>query len=286
MPELPELTAHAERLTEALAGHTLERVEALSFTALKTFAPPPEQLVSEQLVAVERYGKYLVLRFPAAGFVVHLMQGGRLRLGESGRRPRGGLFRWWFDGGEALLLTEPGTERRAGVWVVEGDPQQAPPISEVGPDATDLDPAALGGRLRAPSARLHTALRDQSRLAGIGRRLANEICHRARLSPFTPTGSLGEAQVAAVAEALGACVEDSLAEERRRGDFGKAADRTSAVHGRTGRPCPVCGDVVREVAYRSYTVNYCATCQTGGRVLADNTYSKLGIERDPVPADD
>jgi formamidopyrimidine-DNA glycosylase len=287
MPETPELQAHAERLTEALGGVALRRVEALSFTVLKTFRPPLEAAVGEPLDRVERHGKYLVLRFPSVAHVVHLMQGGRLRLDAStARKPRGGLLRWTFEDGRSLLLTEPGTERRAGVWVVEGDPSAAAPLAELGPEAATIDAATLGERLRVPSARLHTALRDQRRVAGLGRRLANEVCHRARISPFASTGKLGPEQVERVAGAVRDCIAESLAEERARGDFAKAADRTTAVHGRTGKPCPVCGDVVREVAYRAYTVQYCAACQTGGKVLADNTYSRLGIDRDPLPEDE
>lgn len=286
MPESPELQAHAERLSATLAGLLLERVDPLSFAVLKTYRPPPEAANGEALVAVERYGKYLALRFAPASFVVHLMQGGRLRAGGStAKRPKGGLMRWRFEGGQTLLLTEPGTEHRVGVWVVEGDPAGADPISRIGPEATSLESPALGERLRVPPARLHTALRDQSRLAGLGRRLANEVCHRAGTSPFASTAKLDDAALARVADAIAACVGESLAEERDRGEFGKAADRTNAVHGRTGQRCPACGDVVREVAYQAYTVHYCAGCQTGGKVLADNTYSKLGIERDPVVED-
>lgn len=287
MPELPELQAHAERLAEALGGSRLERVEPLSFTVLKTYAPPPDAAAGDPLDAVERYGKHLVLRFESASYVVHLMQGGRLRLdGSTARKPRGGLLRWRFEGGRSLLLTEAGTEHRVGVWVVAGDPAEAEPIAGLGPEATDLPAPELAQRLREPPARLHTALRDQNRLSGLGRRLANEVCHRAKLSPFTQTAKLDDEQAERLAAAIASCVAESLAEERGRSDLGKAAERTSAVHARTGKTCPVCGDVVREVAYRAYTINYCATCQTGGKVLADNTFSKLGIDRDPLPADD
>ena len=286
MPETPELHAHAERLSASYAGSLLERFDVLSFTVLKTYRPSPDVAVGEPLLAVERYGKYLALRFPSVSHVVHLMQGGRLRPGAStARKPKGGLVRWSFEGGGRLLLTEPGTEHRVGVWAVEGDPAEAEPLSALGPEATSLEPDALADRLRAPSARLHTALRDQRRLAGLGRRLANEVCHRAGLSPFVSTGSLDDPAISRVAEAIAACVGESLEEERARGEFGGAGDRTNAVHGRTGHRCPVCGDVVREVAYNAYTVHYCAACQTGGKVLADNTLSKLGIERGPVVQD-
>jgi formamidopyrimidine-DNA glycosylase len=123
--------------------------------------------------------------------------------------------------------------------------------------------------------RLHGFLRDQHVLAGLGRRLANEICHRAQLSPFAGTGKLREADAAAVAEAISACVGESLAYERGREDMSSSAERPGAVHHREGEPCPVCGDKVRAVEYRAYTVNYCPTCQTGGKILADNTTSKF-----------
>ena len=123
--------------------------------------------------------------------------------------------------------------------------------------------------------RLHGFLRDQRIISGIGRRLANEVCHRAKLSPFTSTGKLTEAQAAAIVDAIHHCIDTSLAEERARPDMSSSADRPAAVHHRQGQPCPVCGDSVRAIEYASYTVNYCATCQTGGKVLADNTTSKF-----------
>ncbi|QBI21146.1 Fpg/Nei family DNA glycosylase [Egibacter rhizosphaerae] len=285
MPELPELQAHAERLTSRVGGATLRAVEPLSFTALKTVTPSPDAAVGEPLDRVARRGKYLLLLHPSAVAVVHLMQGGRLRVGGStARRPKGGLVRWRFDDAPQLLLTEPGTERRAGVWVLPPEAvmaEEVEPLAGLGPDADAMTVEELGARLRARRARVHTALRDQSVVAGVGRRLANEVCHRAGCSPFAGTANLDASMVDRLHTALEEVIAEGLAEERARDDFGRAADRTSAVHGRTGEPCPVCGDVVREVAYRAYTVHYCAGCQTGGKVLADNTYSRLGIDRDP-----
>lgn len=282
MPELPELRAHAERLSDALGRATIERVELLAFTACKTVTPPLDAAVGQPVEHVALRGKHLLLVTPVLTYVVHLMHGGRLELGGStAKRPRGGLVRWRLEGGHVLLLTEAGTERKAGVWAITGDPLTQPPLDDLGPDADAVDADDLAPRLRAAQARLHTALRDQRVVAGLGRRLANEVCHRARRSPFTATARLDADDVAAVAEALRAVLAESLEEERARGAFGRAADRTTAVHGRTGQACPVCGDVVREVAYRAYTVHYCAACQTAGKVLADNTYSRLGILREP-----
>ena len=277
MPELPELTAHAERLTEAYAGARLERFDALSFTALKTYRPPPEAAVGRTLDGVGLRGKHLLLRFGVLSFVVHLMQGGRLRpdTGRS-RKPRGGVARWSFEGSQPpLLLTEAGTERRAGVWVVEGDALTQPPLEGLGPEAAEVGAEQMAELLAQHPMRLHTLLRDQSVLAGIGRRLANEVCHRARLSPFARTSNLDEVQVKALVAAIAEVVAEGLADERQHDHMRPSRERVAAVHGRTGQPCPVCSDGVREVAYRDYTVHYCATCQTGGKVLADNTTSKF-----------
>lgn len=311
MPELPELQAHAERLTASHAGATLERFEPLSFTALKTFAPSPDRAVGHTLDRVARRGKYLLLSFGGAApdaspeegadggagpvtFVVHLMQGGRLRVDDRrSRRPRGGVARWFFADASAVLLTEAGTERRAGVWVVEGVPVDGPdgrsvqgaeePLAGLGPDADVVDRSELAALLQAHSMRLHGFLRDQQVLAGLGRRLANEICHRARLSPFAVTGKLDEAEVDRLAEAVSGVLADELAAERAHDEMRAARERQTAVHGRTGGPCPVCDDVVRSVEFRDYTIEYCPACQTGGRVLADNAYSRLGVAREDQP---
>jgi len=287
VPELPELQAHAERLTRDYAGRVLEGFRPIAFTALKTVAPPPEQAVGHALDLVGRRGKYLLLGFGATTFVVHLMQGGRLRPDDKqAPKPRGGLARWRFDEVDdgpppALLLTEAGTEKRAGVWVRDGSPSDPAslegqePLVGLGPDADQVDEAELAAICRAHSMRLHGMLRDQGALAGIGRRLANEVCHRARLSPFANASKLADDEVGRLAEAITSCIAESLAYERGRDDMSASKERPGEVHHRTGDPCPVCGDVVREVTYTRYTVNYCATCQTAGKVLADNTTSKF-----------
>ncbi|HUH06818.1 MAG TPA: DNA-formamidopyrimidine glycosylase family protein [Egibacteraceae bacterium] len=276
MPELPEVQAHTERLAAAFRGAGLERFEPLSFTALKTFHPAPESAAGHALNDVGRRGKHLLLRFAPVTFVVHLMQGGRLR-DDAGRskRPRGGVARWRFSDGRALLLTEAGTERKAGVWVVEGDPLAQAPLAGLGPEADGLSAEALAELLADRSMRLHTFLRDQSALAGLGRRLANEVCHRARLSPFAPTAKLADDEVARVAEAIRAAIDEGLVFERARDDMSSSRERPAAVHGRVGESCPVCGSVIRAVEYRDYTVAYCPACQTGGKILADNTTSKF-----------
>ena len=277
MPELPEVQAHAERLTAAYRGAVLERFVPLRFTALKTATPPPNDAHGRALVAVGRRGKYLLADFGPLTFVVHLMQGGRLKEdAKPNAKPKSGQARWHFDDARAWLLTEAGTERRAGVWCLASEGALgAPPLNRLGPEADRLTAPELAALFAARPMRLHTFLRDQGCVAGLGRRLANEVCHRAKVSPFAATGKLGDRGAAAVVDAIATCVAEGLAYERTRPDMSSSADRPGGVHRHTGEPCPVCGDVVREVAYSSYTVNYCPTCQTGGRVLADNTTSKF-----------
>jgi formamidopyrimidine-DNA glycosylase len=277
MPELPEVQAHVERLTAAYGDAELSKFVPLAFHALKTAVPSPDGALGERLVRVGRRGKYLLMEFGDLTFVVHLMQGGRLRPDDKqAARPKGALARWIFADGRALLLTEQGTDRRAGVWAAETDGLlQRPPLDDLGPEALEVTPPELAERFKARPMRLHTFLRDQGCIAGLGRRLANEVCHRARLSPFVSTGKLGLDGAERVVAAIHATVEEGLAYERSRPDMSASADRPGAVHHRTGQPCPVCGDTVREVSYAKYAVNYCPTCQTGGKVLADNTTSKF-----------
>lgn len=176
MPELPEVQAHAERLTERFGGAVLERFTPLSFSVLKTVSPGPDEAVGAALAGVARRGKLLVLDFGQVSFVVHLMQGGRLVPDEAqSARPRNGMARWRFADGRALLLTEAGTERKAGVWVLGGDPLVQPPLDELGVDADVATRVQLAAALAERNQRLHGFLRDQHGLAGLGRMLANEV---------------------------------------------------------------------------------------------------------------
>jgi formamidopyrimidine-DNA glycosylase len=276
VPELPEVRAHAERLDTAFAGTALAGFRPITFTALKTFAPAPEVAVDHPLAYVGQRGKHLLLDFGVATFVVHLMQGGRLRPDEKkSAKPRGGVARWSFDDDRALLLTEAGTERKAGVWVVEGDPETQVPLDHLGPEADSVGTDDLLTILHSTNSRIHGVLRDQRMIAGIGRRLANEICHRARLSPFAMSGKLDASDAERLVEAIGACIAEGLAFERGRDSMSASKDRPGAVHHRKGEECPDCGDVIRTVEYRAYEVAYCPSCQTNGKVLADNTTSKF-----------
>ena len=304
MPELPEIAAHAERLAAAFTGASLTRFSPLHPAALKTFDPRPGAASGRILTGAGNRGKYLYLHFGHCGpvehgegsedgagpdgrsdaadahgrltFVVHLMQGGRLRPdAKQAPKPRGGMARWVFDVGPALLLTEAGTERRAGVWLVAGDPAACEPVARLGPDADRIGRDELAQRLGSCRERVHGFLRDQRHVAGVGRLLANEILHAAKISPFANTARLDSAAVDRLHEAITSSIARGLAAERMLDDWGRSADRPNDVHHRVGEPCTVCGDVVRSVEYRRYRVAYCAACQTGGKVLADNTTSRF-----------
>ncbi|HKY13879.1 MAG TPA: DNA-formamidopyrimidine glycosylase family protein [Microthrixaceae bacterium] len=275
MPELPEVRAQAARLDDLVAGHTLTGFRPLSFTALKTVLPDPGDAVGHPVDHVRSRGKHLLIEVAGLTFVVHLMQGGRLEPDEKqSPKPRGGLARWTFAD-RAVLLTEAGREHKAGVWVVSGDPEGQEPLTGLGPDADTIDRDTLAGLARARSGRLHGFLRDQRELAGLGRRLANEICHLAFLSPFANTSKLTDEELDRLHEAIGVAIIESLEYEATQDHMTRSKERPSAVHHREGQECPVCGDTIRAVEYRAYVVNYCANCQTGGKVLADNTTSKF-----------
>ncbi|MEM9466561.1 MAG: DNA-formamidopyrimidine glycosylase family protein [Actinomycetota bacterium] len=277
MPELPEITAHAERLADDFAGAELSAFRALHLTALKTFDPNPRDTHGMVLTATGHRGKYLTMTFGGDHtYVVHLMQGGRLRPDpKRAKKPRGGMARWEFADGGALLLTEAGTERKAGVWLVAGETEGVDPLTGLGPDANTVSRDQLAEILQQDNARIHGFLRRQGHVAGIGRLLANEILHTAMLSPFAMSTKLDDDEIDRLHEAMQSVIAASIEHERTLADIGKSADRPNNVHHRVGFPCVVCGDEIRSVEYRRYTVAYCPTCQTGGKVLADNTTSKF-----------
>ncbi len=283
---MPEVQAHCERMTDALAGSTLRAFRLINFAGLKTFDPPADAAVGASLLAVERHAKYLMLRFDNdITHVVHLMQGGRLRPDpKQSKKPRNGIARWVFDGAdgdEAWLLTEAGTERKAGVWAVRGEPREQDPLLGLGPDPTTLEQDEFAAAIGAHSRRLHGVLRTQGIVSGLGRMLANEILFDAGLSPFANASKISDEDMAALYESTLRVVEAATEHERTLDDIGKSVDRPSKVHNRSGEPClgrggaGPCGDTVHTVEYRKYTVYYCPTEQTGGKVLADNTTSKF-----------
>lgn len=275
MPELPELQALVERLDAALAGRKLSLVDILHFSALKTVDPAPDDLSGRGLTGTARRGKYVSLLFGDLEAVLHFSQGGRLDVEEPPKRtkPRGALARFVFDEASALLFREHGTERKAAWWVLPAGEEG--PRAGLGPEPFDDAFAALV-QTSDDGRQLHTVLRDQRTVAGIGRGFADDILHAARLSPLTPLKKLGDEERRRLLLATRQVLDDALLAERERsgGLTGKLGDRFT-VHGRYGQPCPRCGEPLRRVSYESREVVYCAACQTGGKVLADRRMSRL-----------
>ncbi len=276
VPELPEVRALSERLDAALGGQRLAHAALLGFWALKTVTPGLPDLEGSTLASARSRGKYLLLDLPGvATLAVHLGQAGRLDLERPPKatRPRGSLLRLEFDG-VALLLREHGSERRAGVWVLA--PTDEGPMAALGPEPSDESFASyvLHG---TDARRLNTSLRDQRTVAGIGRGYADDILHRARLSPFSSLSRLVPDERARLLEATRAVLDEALARERTRvGGLSdaKLGDRF-AVHRRAGEPCPTCGTTLERVSFENYELVYCPRCQTRGRRLADRRLSRL-----------
>jgi formamidopyrimidine-DNA glycosylase len=275
VPELPEVQALSERLDALLSGAVFQGATPLQFSALKTVDPAPESLVGSTLERVGRQGKYLVWEFGGPRILAHLSQGGRVGVEDPPKRtrPKGGIVRFEFESRPSVLVKEFGTERKAGWWILAGGDDG--PLAKLGPDPFSDDFAALvlSG---AEGRRVHTLLRDQRTVAGIGRGYADDILHRARLSPYASLGSLGESERRALLLAVRGVLTEALETERGRGGGlpPKLGDHFT-VHGRYGRPCPRCGDDLRRVAYESHEVTYCPTCQTEGKIFADRRMSRL-----------
>jgi len=284
MPELPEVESLTRFLDEHVRGRRIEALQLLSFAALKTFDPPLDALKGRELLGAERRGKFLALRADTMFLVAHLARAGWLRWrpqmelkpAKLGRSPL--ALRVRLDDGSGMELTEQGTEHRLAIYVVRSL-DGVPGIAELGADpfSEEFDAAALGRLLAGESGQLKHALTDQRLIAGVGNAYSDEALHVARLSPFRRASSLDAAEVERLHGAILEVLGDALA--RSEGlpltDL-KAEKKTGLrVHGRTGQPCPVCGDTVREVAFASRSLQYCPTCQTGGKVLADRRLSRL-----------
>ena len=273
MPELPEIEAWVRELDAPVSAARIERAGPAHVATLKTFDPPLRELEGRRLAGARRRGKNLL--FPIADddlvLRVHLMSAGRLRyLDPAAKRPKSPAFRLGFEGGADLILTEAGKKKRAGVWLLRPDALEEE-LAHLGPDALDVDSAALADILGRESRRLHPLLRDQRALAGIGRAHANEILLRARLSPFALSAQLESDEVDRLADAIRVDLGRAL-ELRQRG---KGDRVVYLVHKRLGEPCPQCGTPIARVDYEEHTVYYCPTCQTGGRVLKDRRLSRL-----------
>jgi formamidopyrimidine-DNA glycosylase len=276
MPEMPEIQALAERVAESVGGAALSGFDLLHFSSLKTFAPRPAELVGRRLDGVGRRGKYLVLEFEGGDRVlVHLSQGGRLDVEAPPKatKPKGAVARIRFADRPALLVKEFGKERKAGIWALAlGDDG---PLEGLGPEALS-DQAATFFRESADTRRVHTILRDQRTVAGVGRGYSDDVLHHAQLSPYAVLGKLTADERERLIASLHAILTDALDVERRRsGGLPTKIGDHFIVHGRWGQPCPRCGADLRRVSYESHEVTYCPDCQTGGKVLADRRLSRL-----------
>jgi formamidopyrimidine-DNA glycosylase len=273
MPELPEVEAWRLALDEPVRAFQIERAGPAHVATLKTFDPPLQALEGRRFAGAGRRGKWFLFETDDRALVlmVHLMSAGRLRYLRAGEKgPKTPAFRLRFQGGGELVLTEAGSKKRAGVWLLT--PEQADEhLAHLGPEALGVGAERLGGILSAQSRRLHPLLRDQRALAGIGRAWSNEILHTARLSPFALSTQLTPEETARLAEAIDEELERGL--ELRSAGANDA--KTYRIHNRLGEPCPTCETPIARVDYEEHTIYYCPRCQTGGRVLKDRRLSRL-----------
>jgi formamidopyrimidine-DNA glycosylase len=271
------MQALAERLDAVVAGTSFAGFDALSFSSLKTVVPPPDSLIGTPIDRVTRRGKYLVFEVGDAGrLLVHLSQAGRIDIEDPPKRtkPRGAVVRIRMADGPALLLREFGTERKAAWWILA--PGDEGPLATLGPepDSEAFAKLILEGDDRR---RLHTLLRDQHTVAGIGRGYADDILWRAQLSPYATLASLDAESRARLLDTVRAVLADGLERERTRtgGLSENKLGEHFEVHGRHGNPCPRCGEAMQRISYESHEVTYCPACQTAGKTLADRRMSRL-----------
>ncbi|MER7077574.1 Fpg/Nei family DNA glycosylase [Saccharopolyspora kobensis] len=281
MPELPEIEALAQHLRDNAVGRSVVRVDVASMSVLKTASPPWTELHGRTVTGAARHGKYLDLDCDGLHLVCHLARAGWLRwsdkLSPAPPKPgRGPIALRVHLGGVGFDLTEAGTQKKLAVWVV-ADPAEVPGIAKLGPDALELDADGLAAILSGRTERIKTLLTDQSALAGIGNAYSDEILHAAKLSPFATSGKLDADAVARLHESTQEILKDAVQRSLGQDAARLKAEKRSGlrVHARTGLPCPVCGDLVREVSYADRSMQYCPTCQTGGKPLADRRFSRL-----------
>lgn len=282
MPELPEVEALAAYLRERAVGQRVERVDVSAISALKTFDPPLSATHGLTITGAGRHGKFLDIELGELHLVIHLARAGWLHyrdaLPDTLLKPGSGpiALRVRLSDGSGFDLTEAGTRKKLSAYLVT-DVNQVPGIARLGPDALGLDLAGLTELLRPLNSQIKGVLRDQQVLSGIGNAYSDEILHVARLSPYARADRLTGEQLANLHQAIQQVLTEAL--ERSVGQKAatlKAEKRAGLrVHGRTGQPCPVCGDTVREVSFADSSLQYCPTCQTGGKPLADRRLSKL-----------
>jgi formamidopyrimidine-DNA glycosylase len=273
LPEYPEVEAWRRQLDPLVQRYPIERAGPAHVATLKTIDPPLNALAGEGLRGVERRAKRFLLPTDDDELVlmVHLMSAGRLRYLRAGEKgPKVPMFRLRFTDGGELVLTEAGSKKRAGVWLLrpEGVEQE---LAHLGPEAHDLDDDGLSRVLTSDSRRLHSLLRDQRLIAGIGRAWANEILWAAQLSPYQLSTQLTDEET----EQLGTAIRGELARGLELRLQGAKDDKTYRVHDKLGRPCPRCGEPIARVDFDEHTIYYCPNCQTEGRVLKDRRLSRL-----------
>jgi formamidopyrimidine-DNA glycosylase len=273
MPELPEMEAWRRALDDPVSSFPIVKAGPAHIATLKTFDPPLSSLEGRRLAGAERRAKRLF--FPTADgelvLLVHLMTAGRLKYLKAGEKgPKTPAFQLVFEGGARLVLTEAGAKKRAGVWLLNPEELEEE-LAHLGPEALGIGAERLAEICATESRRLHSMLRDQRVIAGIGRAWANEILHHAKLSPYELTRDVTPEQVEALAGAIDAELTRGL-ELREQGANDK---RTYRVHKKLGEPCYVCGTAIAQVDFEEHTIYYCPECQTGGRVLKDRRLSRL-----------
>jgi formamidopyrimidine-DNA glycosylase len=284
VPELPEVEALVGVLAERAVGRVVARVDVAAISVLKTYDPPVTAFAGLEITGAARWGKFLDLEVSGLHLVTHLARAGWLRWSDalSPVPPRPGkgplALRVHLDDGSGFDLTEAGTQKRLAVYVVR-TPYDVPGIARLGPDplAPGFDVAALAEILAGSRHQIKGVLRDQSVLAGVGNAYSDEVLHAARMSPYRLAGTLSDEEVGTLHGALLGVLGDAVARSRGLGAGQLKSDKKTAmrVHGRAGQPCPVCGDTVREVSFADSALQYCPTCQTGGKPLADRRLSRL-----------
>jgi formamidopyrimidine-DNA glycosylase len=285
VPELPEVEALATFLRERAVGRFIRAIDVASISVLKTFDPPPTALHGLAIDDVQRVGKFLDIDVSGLHLVAHLSRAGWVRwsdaLNPKPLRPGKGpiSLRVRLDDGSGFDFTEAGTQKRLAIWIVQ-DRESIQQVSRLGPDplAEDFTEEQFAAILKVHGrAQIKGVLRDQSLIAGIGNAYSDEILHAAKLSPYHPAGTMSDDEVHLLYEQLRALLAEAVKRSAGlpAGDLKDDKRAGMRVHGRSGLTCPVCGDVVREVSFADRSMQYCATCQTGGKILADRRMSRL-----------
>ncbi|MFI6040110.1 Fpg/Nei family DNA glycosylase [Nocardia sp. NPDC051321] len=287
MPELPEVEALAQFLREHAVGAVVGRVDVAALSAVKTFDPPVTALSGRDVTGAGRWGKFLGLDCGGLWLITHLSRGGWLRWIDEpsqtpprpgGKSPLALRVHFFTPEGAtpAFDLTEAGTKKRLAVYIVD-DPKLVPGIARLGPDALAVTEEEFIEILRGTSQRIKTAIVDQTLLAGIGNAYSDEILHTAKISPFANTKTLAADKGPELYAAMRSVLTDAVLRSSGQAAARLKGEKRSGmqVHARTGLPCPVCGDTVREVSYAERSFQYCPTCQTGGKILADRRMSRL-----------